>query len=190
MNQIPYDPDVREIVRITESLHPDYSNANLAWTESPFSWIKSLPSRTVGKVGEQIVERWCRAHNFNVESSPDSEADRIVNGLRVEIKLSTLWNSGIYKFQQLRNQAYDVVICIGFSPFNVHCWVLSKKLVLEKWTSGEIRSQHGGSKGQDTAWIEVNPNNLQAWLTPPLGRPAEAIQILRRFTNGNIINHQ
>ena len=183
MNQIPHNPDVREIVRITESLHNDYSSSNLAWKESPFAWIKSLPSKTVGKVGEQIIERWCSTHNFDVESSPDSEADRIINGLRVEIKFSTLWQTGIYMFQQLRDQAYDVVICLGFSPFNVHCWVLSKKLVLEKWGSGEIRSQHGGSRGQDTAWLSVNPNNPQIWLTPPSGRPAEAIQVLRQFTN-------
>lgn len=185
MNQIPPDPHIREIVRITESLHKDYSSLNLDWKESPFAWIKSLPSKTVGKIGEQIIERWCMAHNFDVRSSPDSDADRIINGLRVEIKFSTLWQSGIYKFQQLRNQAYDVVICLGISPFNVHCWVLSKRLILEKWKSGEIRSQHGGGAGQDTAWIEVKPDNPHAWLTPRLGGPTAAIQLLRQFTNRN-----
>ena len=183
MNQILHDSDVRDIVRITESLYPDYSSTNLAWEESPFSWIKNLSSKTRGKVGEQIVERWCRTHNFDVRNSPDSEADRIINGLRVEIKFSTLWKSGIYKFQQLRDQRYDVVICLGFSPFNVHCWVLPKTLVLEKWKSGEIRSQHGGSRGQDTAWLQVNPENPQPWLKPPSGKPDEAIQVLRGLTN-------
>ena len=183
MNQIPHDPDVREIVRITENLHSEYSSSNLAWEGSPFAWIKSLPSKTVGKIGEQIVERWCIAHNFNVKSSPDSEADRIINRGRVEIKLSTLWKNGSYMFQQLRNQAYDVIICLGISPYDVHCWVLSKELVLEKWRSGEIKSQHGGAAGQDTAWLRVNPNDPQVWLTPPSGRPAEALQILHRLTN-------
>ena len=183
MNQIPPDPHIREIVRITESLHNDYSSSDLIWKESPFAWIKNLPSRTVGKIGEQIVARWCITHDFDVKSSPDSEADRIINGVRVEIKFSTLWQSGIYKFQQLRDQAYDVVICLGISPFNVHCWVLSKRLILEKWESGEIKSQHGGNGGQDTAWIEVKPDNPDAWLTPRSGSPAEAIQLLRQFTN-------
>ena len=182
MNQIPHDPDIREIIRITESLYTDYNNPNLVWKGSPFAWIKSLPSRTRGKVGEQIVEMWCRSHNFDVRKPGDSQADRIVNGLRIEIKSSTLWTSGIYKFQQIRDQAYDVVICLGISPFNVHCWVLSKKLVLEKWESGDIRSQHGGERGRDTAWIEVNPNKIQEWLTPHSGSPAEAIQMLRTLT--------
>ncbi len=183
MKQLPPDPDIREIVRITESLYPNYSSVNLAWNESPFAWIKSLPFKTVGKVGEQIVERWCRSQNFDVSSSPGSEADRIINGLRVEIKFSTLWNSGIYKFQQLRDQAYDVAICLGFSPFTVHCWGLPKQLILDQWKSGAIKSQHGGSRGRDTAWIEVNPNKIQTWLTPPSGKPAEAIQILHTLVN-------
>lgn len=183
MNQIPLDPHLREIVDIIENLHNDYSSSNLIWKESPFAWIKSLPSKTVGKIGEQIVERWCIEKNFDVKSSPDSDADRIIDGLRVEIKLSTLWQSGIYKFQQLRDQAYDVVICLGISPFNIHCWVLSKRLILEKWKSGEIRSQHGGRGGQDTAWIEVKPDNPHAWLTPRLGGLADATLLLRQFTN-------
>ncbi len=76
-----------------------------------------------------------------------------------------------------------MVICLGISPFNIHCWVLPKELVLEKWKSGEIKSQHRGSRGRDTAWLEVNPNNTQNWLTPPSGKLTEAIQLLRQFAN-------
>lgn len=176
------DSAVREIVSIAENLRSEYKNYNLDWVESPFAWIKDLPSRTRGKVGEQLIEYWCKEQNFEVRPSPDSDADRIINGLRVEIKSSTLWKSGIYKFQQLRDQAYDVVVCLGLSPHNVHCWVLSKEVILEQWRSGGIGSQHGGRQGIDTAWLEVNPNAPQAWLTPQRGRPADAIEVLRQFT--------
>lgn len=182
MRQILPDSDVREMVRIAENLHSEHRSSNLAWKESPFAWIKDLPSRTVGKVGEQLIERWCTAQNFDVRPSSNSEADRIVNGLRVEIKLSTLWKTSIYKFQQLRDQAYDIIICLGINPYDVHCWILSKELILEKWKSGEIQSQHRGSEGQDTAWLSVDPNAPQAWLTPQSGRLGDAIQILREFT--------
>ena len=181
MRNLPLDSDVREIVSIAEDLRSGYSSRNLDWVGSPFAWIKALPSRTRGKIGEQLIERWCTAQNFDVRSSPDSEADRIISGLRVEIKLSTLWQTGIYKFQQLRDQAYDVVICLGLSPDDVHCWVLSKEMILEQWRSGGIGSQHGGSQGTDTAWIEVNPNAPQTWLTPQDGNLADAIKMLRQF---------
>ena len=181
MKNLPLDSDVREIISIAENLRSEYRNYNSDWTDSPFAWIKDLPSRTRGKVGEQLIEQWCIEQNFDVRSSPDSEADRIINGLRVEIKSSTLWKSGIYKFQQLRDQNYDIVICLGLSPYDVHCWILSKEVILEKWRSGEIGSQHGGSRGTDTAWLEVNPNAPQVWLTPQEGRPADAVTILRQF---------
>lgn len=182
MRNLPLDSDIREITSIVENLRSEYSSFNLDWVGSPFAWIKDLPSRTRGKVGEQLIERWCTAQNFDVRSSPDSEADRIISGLRVEIKLSTLWQTGKYRFQQLRDQRYDVVICLGLSPSNVHCWVLPKEVILEQWRSGGIGSQHGGRQGTDTAWIEVDPNAPQTWLTPQGGRPADAITVLRQFT--------
>lgn len=181
MRNLQFDSDVRDIVSIAENLRSEYRNYNSDWVESPFAWIKDLPSRTRGKVGEQLIEQWCIAQNFDVRSSPDSEADRIINGLRVEIKSSTLWKSGIYKFQQLRDQAYDIVICLGLSPYNVHCWILSKEMILEQWRSGGIGSQHGGSQGTDTAWLSVNPNTPQIWLTPQNGSPSDAIRILHQF---------
>ncbi|MYA72359.1 hypothetical protein F4141_13210 [Candidatus Poribacteria bacterium] len=182
MKNLPLDIDVREIVSIAENLRNEYNSNNLDWVESPFAWIKCLPSRTKGKIGEQLIERWCTEQNFDVKPSPDSEADRIISGLRVEIKSSTLWKSGIYKFQQLRDQAYDLVICLGISPYDVHCWILSKKVILDQWKSGGIRSQHTGRQGTDTAWLSVNPSTPQIWLTPQDGRPTNAIKILRQFT--------
>ncbi|MDE0327076.1 MAG: hypothetical protein OXN27_24385 [Candidatus Poribacteria bacterium] len=182
MRHLPLDSDVREIVSIAENLRSSYKSYNLDWTESPFAWIKDLPSRTKGKVGEQLIEGWCTEQNFDVRSSPDSEADRIISGLRVEIKSSTLWKNGKYKFQQLRDQAYDVVICLGLSPYDVHCWILPKEVVMEQWRSGGIKSQHTGSGGTDTAWLSVDPNAPQVWLTPRDGRPADAIKIFRQFT--------
>lgn len=181
MQNLPLDGDIREIISIAENLSSEYSSRNLDWVGSPFAWIKKLSSSTRGKVGEQLIERWCTSQNFDVRSSPDSEADRIISGVRVEIKMSTLWQTGIYKFQQLRNQDYDIVICLGLSPHDVHCWVLPKDVILEQWRLGKI-GQHGGSEAKDTAWITVKPKSPQPWLTPQNGKPADAIKVLRQFT--------
>ena len=61
------------------------------------------------------------AKGFDVAKSPDSQADRIIAGARAEIKTSTLWKNGVYMFQQLRDQNYAFVICLGISPLNAHC---------------------------------------------------------------------
>ena len=62
--------------------------------------------------------------------STDSECDRVIEGLRVEIKGSTRWKTRGFKFQQLRDQRYDVAICLGISPFDAHCWTIPKEVIV------------------------------------------------------------
>ena len=78
------DPDVRWLASIGETLRPDYINVeqDLLWKDSPFDWIRCLPSRRKGKVGEQLVAGWCAAKGFDVTSSGDSDADRVIAGKR------------------------------------------------------------------------------------------------------------
>src|SRR3989344_3974479 len=103
---------------ISLGLRGDYEKTNAAhWANSPFEWILHRPSRQRGKIGEQLIAGWCAARGFDVIRSPDSDADRIIEGVRVEIKFSTEWENGQYVFQQLRNQNYRFLICIGISPF-------------------------------------------------------------------------
>lgn len=129
MHTYPSDPEVRLLASIAEAIKPDYVNnqEDDPWARSPFGWIKSRPSRQVGKIGEQLVAGWCAAKGFNVNRSSSSEADRIIENKLVEIKFSTLWETGIYKFQQIRDQNYDFVFCLGISPLDAHCWVISKE---------------------------------------------------------------
>lgn len=41
--------------------------------------------------GETMVSMWLTMHDFNVQRAGDAEADRLIEGLRAEIKFSTLW---------------------------------------------------------------------------------------------------
>ena len=176
------DPDVRMLTGIAASLYADYEDDDLSWAGSPFAWIKSRPSRQRGKIGEQLVAGFFAAKNFDVAKSPDSEADRIIGGVRVEIKFSTLWKADSYKFQQLRDQNYHIGIWLGIAPFNAHCWIVPKSVMMQKWRSGEIRSQHGGSAGRDTAWLTVDPNDVPQWLRSHGGTLSQAVSVLRQFS--------
>jgi hypothetical protein len=118
----------------------------------------------VGVIGERLVAGWLAAKDCDVVRSGDSEADRIINGKRAEIKFSTLWAAGFYKFQQLRDQDYEFAICLGVSPFDAHCWAIPKDVILARWRAGDIRSQHGGRAGTDTAWLSVTVGDEPAWL--------------------------
>ncbi len=174
------NPEVELLGGLATTLRADYADEDLAWEGSPFAWIKTRPSRQAGKIGELLVSGWCAAKGFDVTKAPDSECDRIIGGVRTEIKFSTLWKAGWYVFQQFRNQDYEMALCLGVSPFDAHCWVISKA-ILEEHVIGHT-PQHGGKAGTDTAWLRVDPGNVPPWLSACGGSLREAYSVLRRMT--------
>ena len=177
------DPNFRILAACSQSLFGQVADESSEWNGSPFEWIKSRRSRQIGKIGELLVSGWMATRGFDVAKSPDSNADRIIEGKRVEIKLSTLWENGRYKFQQLRDQNYELAICLGLSPFEAHCWIIPKADILRLWKIEKvISSQHGGAAGADTAWIDVNPNNVQGWIHQYGGTLSDAVKKLTELT--------
>lgn len=135
-----------------------------------------LAPATKGALSRDIVREWLTANGLRTGKSPDREADLLVEKRRVEIKFSLLWEGGIYKFQQLRDQRYDSVICLGISPYNAHCWVHSKDEVLKNW-----RGQHGGQQGKDTSEVNFRPGAEPLWFQPNGGRLADALTRIREL---------
>lgn len=170
------DEDVRLLASLAASIHADYVADDSAWEGSPFAWIRTRPSRQKGKIGEQLVAGWCAAKNLDVTRAPDSDCDRLINAVRVEIKFSMLWAGGNLVFQQFRDQDYSLAVCLGLGPFDAWCWVLPKAL-LHKHVLG-VTPQHGGRSGQDTAWLNVNPQDVPQWLAGQGGRLRDALRVL------------
>ena len=56
------DTDLETLFSIAKALKSSYvrDEAEDPWANSPFAWIKTRPSRQVGKIGEQLVAEWCR----------------------------------------------------------------------------------------------------------------------------------
>jgi lipocalin len=104
----------------------------------------------------------------------------LINGHRVEIKFSTLWKTGIYRFQQLRDQNYEYSVCLGISPFEAHCWVISKS-ILKQYVIGHM-GQHTGSSGQETALLPVKPHKPPEWLAPYGGALDQAFSVLKSLS--------
>ncbi|MCY4145549.1 MAG: hypothetical protein OXE95_11640 [Chloroflexi bacterium] len=172
------DSEVSLLIAIATDLKPDEDNFE-QWADSPFGWLKlGIPPARKGKISEEIVARYFAEKGFDVVKSPDREADRIIENVRVEIKFSTLWENGISKFQQLRDQNYNIAICLGISPFDAHCWVLPKETIMCNWGNVPgLGGQHGGSDATDTAWLEVCPTRVHDWLSPYGGTLSQAIEV-------------
>lgn len=177
------DPEVHLLAGLATTLEPDYRPDNSAWTGSPFGWIKtSLPSKTVGAVGEALVAGWSAAKGFDVTKTGNSDADRIINGHRIEIKFSTLWKSGGYKFQQIRDQRYDYCFCLGVSPFDAHAWLIPKSVLLER-VIGHM-GQHTGSGASDTAWLGFPADKPYEWMKEHGGRLADVATLIETAGRG------
>lgn len=158
----------------------DLIKSNSAWIGSPFDWVMGLAPGTKGKLGKLLAYQWCALKGLSVGSSPDSEADMTVNGHRVEVKFSTIWQEGSYRFQQIRNQNYEYSICLGISPQTANCWVISKKILME-FVIGHL-GQHTGAKGTETAWFLVYPDNPPPWLIGCGGTLEQAYAVLRSLS--------
>ena len=170
------DPDVQMLADIAGTLKCDYVPQGIAdpWAGSPFAWIHPRPtSSQVGKIAKEFVARWCRAKGLEVARSGDSQADLLVARRRVEIKYSCLWASGDYRFQQIRDQDYEFVLCLGLSPFNAQCWVIPKKVALQY-----AIPQHTGRGGRDTRWLSFPAAYPPIWLQEFGGKLADAYRIL------------
>ena len=105
------DREVQLLAALAEGLKTEYqTEEDLSWSRSPFGWIRKQSSRRKGAIGEKLVAGWCAARDINVLRSPDAEADRILEGVRTEIKFSTLWENQSYRFQQIRDQDYELLV--------------------------------------------------------------------------------
>lgn len=174
------DPDVAQLAALSAVLRHEYEGNDGAdpWEGSPFAWVKSRPSRQVGAIGEKLVAGICAARGLDVVRSPDSDADRVINGHRVEIKFSTLWKNGGYKFQQVRDQNYEYLFALGVSPLDAHGWLLPKQVLLDN-VIGQM-GQHTGASGADTAWIGFDVGAEFDWMKPYGGPLGKALDLIAR----------
>jgi len=160
------------------------------WDGSPFEWIMDLASRSKGKAFEEIAREYLERRGFRVRKAENREHDLMIEDSPVEVKGSTLWRSGQYRFQQIRRQVgYDLVLCLGLSPRDASCWAVPRRRLVSE--SGEFATglpgfspQHSGKTGRDTAWLAVAPDDPPPWLAEFGGPLDRAVYALRRLTLG------
>lgn len=172
------DPESALLARIASDLEGQYTDDLVMWDGSPFQWIKTRPSRQVGAIGEKLVRHWCVAKNLSVARSPNSQADLVIEGVRVEVKYSSLWtDNGIYKFQQIRDQDYEYCFCLGISPFHAHAWFIPKDVLMID-RPPELVPQHGGRSGRDTKWLSFPAEGPPDWLAQYGGSLSQVYELI------------
>lgn len=168
-----------QLANISNAYEKVAAPPSAAWKGSPFEWILSIPSRSKGAYGEKLVQELFRLNGFDVKRPKfGSDHDRVINGHRIEIKMSTLWTkNGQYTFQQIRDQEYDYLICLGLSPSEAHGWLIPKS---EVYIGREgVSSQHGGKAGRDTLWLNFPANKPPMWMAAFGGTLDSAMALMK-----------
>jgi site-specific DNA-methyltransferase (adenine-specific) len=169
----PFDQDFELLSHLAMYIRNDIEEQSEVWKSSPFNWVTQLAAAKKGKLGKNLIASWCSIKKIPVEFAKDKSGNLLINGCKVSIKFSTLWSEGSYKFQQIRTEGYDYLICFGISPSAAHCWVISRDQVLK----GSI-PQHKGSKGAEY-WLTINPEKPPEWVTEFGGTLDKAYNILK-----------
>ncbi|NWG08548.1 MAG: site-specific DNA-methyltransferase [Chloroflexi bacterium] len=151
-------------------IQKDLEEQNDIWKNSPFEWILQLPARKKSKLARELVASWLAAKGISCEPIGDASETLLINEHRFAIKFSTIWRKGFYKFQQIRAEGYEYVICLGISPFNAHCWIFDKQYAID----------HAKKQHQTEFWVTVNPENQQ-WAEGFGGNLDQAYKLLRKI---------
>lgn len=155
------------------------------WAGSPFYWIKSRSSRQIGAIGEALASGWAASKGFDVQRPLSSEHDRLIAGLKVEIKYSSLWtDTEVYKFQQLRDQDYEYALLLGVSPFDAQAWFVPKA-ELSYNRPPALVPQHAGAAGRDTRWLSFRASTPPEWLLPYGGRLSDVARLIDEAAGSN-----
>lgn len=174
-----YDLDtVGQILSDLESIHP----VAQAWNESPFRWVLSQPSATRGAIGRKVVTAWAASRGVTLEQTTiDNQIYLRLGSLLIQVKFSTLWDGGYYRFQQIRDRDYDYCLCLGLAPFDAHAWLIPKE-VLDTHVIGTT-GQHTGAGSGETWWLEATLGRAPSWLSECGGQLADVGALLDELVN-------
>ena len=166
-------PDFQMLAATASYLQTEIEEQSDFWKNSPFEWVLLLSSAKKGKLARRLVDSWCMSKDLPLDRSKSSSHYLTINGNRIAIKMSTRWTDGKYKFQQIRDNGYDYVICLGISPRDIHCWVFKREYAIKNATP-----QHKGAKGAEY-WIAINPDKPSDWVKDLGGTLDQAYVVLK-----------
>jgi len=156
-------------------LQKDLEDQMEFWKNSPFEWVLQLSAAKKGRLARELICAWCQRKGLLVEHTNNPNPSLLINKKKISIKMSTRWTDGKYKFQQIRETGYDNVICLGLSPFEVHCWVFERGQAIANATL-----QHKGAKGGEY-WIAIDPVNPPDWVNDKRGNLDQVYRDLKRL---------
>jgi hypothetical protein len=155
-------PDVELMQEMSRALSDAHSQVR-DWSGSDFNWMLTLSTGARGAVGRQLVEAWVGSLGIPTGRVSENNAHYVLAwDLRIQVKTSTMWESGHFRFQQIRDQNFDLLLCLGLQPDDVSVWLFPKDVVLEHLSG--VGGQHTGASARETYWMNLAPGANNSWV--------------------------
>ena len=125
------------------------------YVNSPFKHLKNIPAKQKGSRFEKIVSNVMTKLGYTIQKPENSDHDLIINGVKVEIKGSTLAkNKNHFSFLQIRpDQDYHLMMFAMFYPNELVLMEMEKEQIKKNVQSKTFKKQHGGKKGGDETYL-------------------------------------
>ena len=173
MNYPKFGPDFQMLASTASYIQKDLEEISDLWKNSPFEWVIQLPPRSKGALARNLISSWCASKGLPIERDKNSGDMLILNGVQYAVKFSMLWKTGIYKFQQIKINGPEYIICFGISPYEAHCWIIDKDAALNHG-----QPQHVGASGAEY-WLSIYPTEIPDWAKKYGGTMENAYKILK-----------
>lgn len=172
--------DLDFMIGTLEILEAEYQ-PDSSWDESPYGWLLGQPSGTKGAIARKLVTQWASRYETYLKGCAlDNQRFLRSDDVIYQVKSSTMWKTGKYRFQQFRKGPYDHVVLLGLAPHGINIWVVPAE-VIETHVIGS-NGQHTGVGASETDWYEVDPNWVPHWLDEWGGTPEAAGRILSQIS--------
>lgn len=172
-----FDDEINYMAEVLSQLESKSARSR-DWDDSPFKWILTQPSATKGSVGRQLAKALGTFHGLRLDQIvKDNQYYLEFGEVLIQVKFSTMWDTGVYRFQQIRDHDYDFCLALGLAPFHMNAWLIPKE-ILDTHVIG-TQGQHTGATSSETWWFEVTPQNPQRWIAECGGQLSEVGHMLR-----------
>lgn len=146
------------------------------WNDGPFLALKLLPAKAKGKRFEQIASEIFKAMGLTVNKPTNTDHDRVVDGIKCEIKGSTVTKGSddCFSFLQIRPaQDYEALVLVTFwFDGTVKIFKLLKSDVMTLVENGTLKKQHGGNRAESGTYCyngNLTPFENFHWQTVQVG---------------------
>jgi hypothetical protein len=128
------------------------------WAGATLSWIRDLTNPGKGKVGANLIAGCFSQRSVRHVNRP--EYDLLIDLHRVEVKLSCLNDTGLFKWMQIRLQDnFTHLALVAVYPEDIKAYLIPREDLIN------LRPQHRGHRGDGTiTYLSAKPD--EAWLRP------------------------